>query len=251
MHTSRCAHRFTDLGSNTVPRAYKGWAIIKGWPRMDTALFGVKARCKAAGRRLPYGSCIFRWYDEDSPDPRMLACGVNPQLWWQLFSSSREHFWSGGFKFLPVLLIRLLTFFYAFQGLSFSRAIADTMLAYFDALCESSEALFRTPILRIIVSWVLGKRKGAKCLDSGRTPKNSVERSVLNGLIHYPKRSVFVTRRRQINYLVHTACANRWRKFHESRICCIDYWGTRTQLSDRDPGQWETSKITLCTSPTQ
>ena len=40
-------------------------------------------------------------------------------------------------------------------------------VAYFDALCESSEALFCTPILRIIVSWILGKRKGAKCLDSG------------------------------------------------------------------------------------
>ena len=95
------------------------------------------------------------------------------------------------------------------SGFIFSRTIADTMLAYFDALCESSEALFCTPILRIIVSWVLGKRKGAKCLDSGRTPKDNVERIVLNGLIHDSKRSVFVTRRRQINYLVHTACANR------------------------------------------
>ena len=174
MHTSRCAHQFTDLGSNTVPRAYKGWAIIKGRPRVDTALFGVKARCKAAGRRLPYGSCIFRWYDEDSPDPRMLACGVDPQLWWQLFCSSREHFWSGGFKFLSVLLIRLLNFFLRVSGFIFLANNRGYNVSIFRCSLRIVGSAFLYPILRIIVSWILGKREGAKCLDSGRTPKNQI-----------------------------------------------------------------------------
>ena len=150
---------------------------------MDTALSHMKARCKLLNDDLFDFFLMIRVIFPNIPPFRkylrevyMPQCGDN-------FSARQESSFGeeGQTVFFCFPFVLYFFFLTRFQGLLSLHTIPARMISCFNSCCESSEGL-SNPLSRIFVSWILGRRNGAKCLDLDRTPKNTV----LNGIGYLP-----------------------------------------------------------------